>query len=82
MANQPGENQQGEKQPAKRAAEPDTRKARLAAQLRANLSKRKAQARSRRAGEADRRPDGLEPEGLETEGLEPKGLDPERRDQS
>src|SRR5690606_13602744 len=35
------------------------RKARLAEQLRANLQRRKAQARSRRAGEADPRPEGL-----------------------
>jgi hypothetical protein len=38
---------------------PDNRKARLAEQLRANLQKRKAQARSRRAGEADQRAEGL-----------------------
>ena len=37
----------------------DDRKARLAEQLRANLQRRKAQARSRRAGEADPRPEGL-----------------------
>ncbi|MBX3584109.1 MAG: hypothetical protein KF810_19660 [Rhizobiaceae bacterium] len=35
------------------------RKARLAEQLRANLQRRKAQARSRRTGDADQRPDGL-----------------------
>ena len=35
------------------------RKERLADALRANLQKRKAQARSRRAGAADSRPDGL-----------------------
>ena len=35
------------------------REARLAEELRANLQKRKAQARSRRTGEADDRPDGL-----------------------
>ncbi|MGD9915713.1 MAG: hypothetical protein AB7S80_16670 [Rhizobiaceae bacterium] len=35
------------------------RKARLAETLRANLQKRKAQARSRRSGEADQRPEGL-----------------------
>ena len=35
------------------------RKARLAAELRANLQRRKAQARSRRAGEADPRPEGI-----------------------
>jgi len=37
----------------------DQRKARLAAELRANLLKRKAQARSRRTGAADERPDGI-----------------------
>lgn len=37
----------------------DDRKARLAERLRANLQQRKAQARARRAGEADQRPDGL-----------------------
>ncbi|CCV08612.1 conserved hypothetical protein [Mesorhizobium metallidurans STM 2683] len=35
------------------------RKSRLAEQLRANLQKRKAQTRSRRTGDADKRPDGL-----------------------
>ncbi|WP_244602623.1 hypothetical protein [Mesorhizobium delmotii] len=35
------------------------RKSRLAEQLRANLQKRKAQSRSRRTGDADKRPDGL-----------------------
>jgi hypothetical protein len=35
------------------------RKARLAEELRANLQRRKAQARSRRAGEADHRPEGI-----------------------
>ena len=35
------------------------RKARLAEELRANLARRKAQARSRRTGEADERPEGL-----------------------
>lgn len=37
----------------------DDRKARLAEQLRANLQKRKAQARARRAGDADSRPEGI-----------------------
>ena len=37
------------------------RKARLAEQLRANLQKRKAQTRSRRTGEADSRPEGIDP---------------------
>ena len=35
------------------------RKARLAEQLRANLQKRKAQARARRSGAADARPEGI-----------------------
>ena len=35
------------------------RTARLAEQLRANLQKRKAQTRARRAGEGDSRPDGI-----------------------
>ena len=35
------------------------RKARLAAQLRANLQKRKAQTRARRRGDADSRPEGI-----------------------
>jgi hypothetical protein len=37
----------------------DRRKERLAQQLRANLARRKAQARAKRAGEADERPEGL-----------------------
>jgi hypothetical protein len=37
----------------------NARKKRLAERLRANLQKRKAQSRARRAGEADERPDGL-----------------------
>jgi len=37
----------------------DDRKERLARQLRANLARRKAQARAKRAGEADARPEGL-----------------------
>ena len=37
----------------------ERREARLAEELRANLQKRKVQARSRRIGEADERPDGL-----------------------
>jgi hypothetical protein len=36
------------------------RKKRLAEELRGNLQKRKAQARSRRTGEADSRPEGIE----------------------
>jgi len=39
----------------------DRKKARLAEKLRANLQRRKSQARSRRAGDSDQRPDGLEP---------------------
>jgi len=38
----------------------DARAERLAAQLRANLQRRKAQSRARRDGEADARPDGIE----------------------
>jgi len=41
----------------------DRRKDRLAQQLRANLARRKAQARAKRSGEADDRPEGLEPAG-------------------
>jgi hypothetical protein len=41
------------------AGKADRRKARLAEQLRANLQRRKAQARSRRTGGADERPEGL-----------------------
>ena len=35
------------------------RKARLAAELRANLQRRKAQSRARRIGGADKRPEGI-----------------------
>jgi hypothetical protein len=42
------------------SAEKQARKARLAEQLRANLQKRKAQARARRTSEADNRPEGIE----------------------
>ncbi len=45
----------------------EERKKRLAAQLRANLARRKAQARSRRQGEADQRPDGLGPDATDTD---------------
>ena len=37
----------------------DAKAQRLAEQLRANLQRRKAQARSRREGEADSRPEGI-----------------------
>jgi hypothetical protein len=37
----------------------DERRKRLAEELRANLQKRKAQARSRRTGDADNRPEGI-----------------------
>ena len=37
----------------------DPRKERLSAQLRANLARRKAQSRAKRAGDADERPEGL-----------------------
>jgi len=43
----------------KGVSQADRRKTRLADQLRANLQKRKAQARSRRAGEEDQRAEGL-----------------------
>ena len=46
--------------PARQLSAAEVRKAKLAAELRANLMKRKAQARARRAGEADER------EGMET----------------
>ena len=48
------------------AAAKGDRKQRLAAELRANLQKRKAQAKARRAGEADGRPDGIAPAGKPT----------------
>ena len=48
-----------EKPPPKSGRQADRRKARLAEQLRANLQKRKAQVRSRRAGEPDQREEGL-----------------------
>jgi len=41
------------------ATSQDQKKARLAEELRANLLKRKAQARARRTGEADGRPEGI-----------------------
>jgi hypothetical protein len=44
---------------AKSPAKLSPREERLAEALRANLQKRKAQARSRRAGEADLREDGI-----------------------
>lgn len=43
----------------KTQGKPSPREARLAEALRANLQKRKAQARSRRAGQADERDDGI-----------------------
>ena len=43
------------KQNKKPVSAADIRKAKLAAELRANLIKRKAQARARRSGEADER---------------------------
>jgi hypothetical protein len=45
--------------PKSRPADGAGRKTRLAEALRANLQRRKAQTRSRRAGDADRRPDSL-----------------------
>ena len=53
----PDVNQQDK--PTPQAGDRDRKKERLAAELRANLQRRKAQARSRRAGEADSRPEGL-----------------------
>jgi hypothetical protein len=47
----------GSKGPGSKAK--DARAARLAEQLRANLQKRKAQSRARRAGEGDSRPAGI-----------------------
>ncbi len=44
---------------AGRPAGKTDRKARLAEELRANLQRRKAQARSRRTGGADERPEGI-----------------------
>jgi hypothetical protein len=41
------------------AAKADRKALRLAEQLRANLQKRKAQARARRHGDADSRPEGI-----------------------
>jgi len=55
----------------KQTTSADVRKARLAARLRANLQQRKMQARSRRDGEADSRPEGL----LEGEGKRQGGGD-------
>ena len=42
-----------------KSSQQDGKKARLAEKLRANLQRRKAQARSRREGAADQRPEGL-----------------------
>ena len=54
---------------ARNIADQQARKqARLAEKLRANLQRRKAQARSRRAGEEDARPDGLANAGAERAG--------------
>jgi hypothetical protein len=44
---------------SERPAGKTDRKARLAEELRANLQRRKAQARSRRTGGADERPEGI-----------------------
>ncbi|EKF20610.1 hypothetical protein [Nitratireductor pacificus] len=53
-------------EPKQENRKPDAEKSggrndRLAAALRANLARRKEQARSRRKGKADERPDGLQP---------------------
>ncbi|MBX3576542.1 MAG: hypothetical protein KF723_04995 [Rhizobiaceae bacterium] len=50
----------------------ETRHARLSDQLRANLQRRKAQARSRRSGEADDRPEGLEREATRRPPVQPE----------
>jgi len=64
----PTDDDDSRRQDERHAIRPDdARKARLAEQLRVNLQRRKAQARSRRAGEADLRPEGL---GGGTEGIE------------
>lgn len=42
----------------------DERRRRLAEELRANLQRRKAQARARRSGESDARPEGLPAAGV------------------
>ena len=44
---------------ASKSESANAREERLAAELRANLQKRKAQTRARRAGEADRRDEGI-----------------------
>ena len=51
----------------------ERRRQRLAEELRANLARRKAQARSRRAGAADARPDGLP--GADSTGADRDGAD-------
>ncbi|MBV2142385.1 hypothetical protein KUG47_02595 [Falsochrobactrum sp. TDYN1] len=57
-----------EKKPNKeKQDQPDPRKKRRAEQLRANLMRRKAQSRSRRAGEADERTDGIAVAGKDAE---------------
>ncbi|WP_421857764.1 hypothetical protein [Oricola sp.] len=61
----------------------DKRKDRLAGQLRANLARRKAQARAKRAGEPDTRPHGPGSSEGETssetgDGGVPQGPDPDR----
>ncbi len=70
-------NKDGSEQAAPRGRGGDGRQAKLAEQLRANLQRRKAQARSRRAGEADRRPEGLAGTGVDdvSDG-DPDGGDP------
>ncbi|MGP2492538.1 hypothetical protein ACTDI4_13025 [Mesorhizobium sp. PUT5] len=53
---------------AKEEAPKGDRRARLAAELRANLARRKAQTRSRRGGEGDTRPEGIGMSGEGTSG--------------
>ena len=57
MADDEANGQEGGKAAARRSQDvaADRRKARLAEQLRANLQRRKQQARARRAGDADER---------------------------
>ena len=53
-----------------RITEEQRRKERLAGQLRQNLQRRKAQARARRSGDADTRPEGIDADTSDTSGTE------------
>ena len=70
----PAEKRSAEKGSAGKAA----RQARLAEELRANLARRKAQARSRRDGGADERPEGLA--ASKSEGKAGNDNEPSRKD--